>query len=193
MAKSHDPLLNHSYDGIQEYDNPLPLWWTWLFYGTIIFAVVYIPYYAVGWGLSTADEYNQEMAAASKGKAAPGQPGGAAPGGQSTTAAAAPSLEGNPEAIAAGQALLATNCSPCHGPQGQGGIGPNLTDEYWLHGHTHGDFVNVITEGVPAKGMIAWKATLNPQKIQQVAAFVGSLKGTNPPNPKAPQGKKITE
>lgn len=107
--------------------------------------------------------------------------------------AAIPSLEGNPEAIAAGKGIYSANCSPCHGTGGQGGIGPNLTDDYWLHGHTRKDIVNVVTQGVPAKGMIAWKAILNPWKIQQVAAFVGSLKDSNPPNAKAPQGTKVTE
>ena len=191
MADSHDELMDHSYDGIQEYDNPLPRWWVWLLYGTIIFSAAYIPYYAIGWGPSSAEEYDQEIAAA-KGRAAPAGGQGTA-GGQSPAAAAIPSLESNPEAIAAGKGIYSANCSPCHGAEGQGGIGPNLTDGHWLHGQTHKDIVNVVTQGVPAKGMIAWKATLNPQRIQQVAAFVGSLKGSNPPNPKAPQGTKVAE
>ena len=186
MAKELDELLEHEFDGIREYDNPLPGWWLWLFYGAIIFSVIYIPYYSLGFGPSSAKEYEQEMAAAPKAKAAMPAPSGAPGGGQP---AAAASLEGDPDAIAAGGQIFATNCLPCHGPQGQGGIGPNLTDEFWLHGSTYADVVKVITEGVPAKGMIAWKAVLKPDKIHQAAAFVRSLEGSNPPNPKAPQGE----
>lgn len=194
MAKERDELLDHEYDGIREYNNPLPQWWLWLFYATIVFAIVYIPYVVLGFGPSEAEEYQQEMsaakvAAAATAPAAPeagnGQAAGSAP-------AAAPeggvSLEGNAAAIAAGKEIFAANCVPCHGPQGQGVIGPNLTDNYWLHGNTYAQIVHTITNGVPDKGMIAWKATLNPEKIRQVAAFVMSLKGSNPPNPKPPQG-----
>ena len=93
------------------------------------------------------------------------------------------------QTLEAGKAVFAQNCVPCHGPQGQGVIGPNLTDEYWLHGNTYADIVTTITNGVPEKGMISWKATLGSQRIQQVAAYVVSLQGTHPPNPKPPQGQ----
>jgi len=195
MAKQRDELLDHDYDGIKEYDNPLPQWWVWMFYGTILFAVIYFPYIVTGLGPSSADEYRQEMAAAKAAvSAAPAPaPGGGAPqpSGQSNAAvapAAAPSLQGNPAAIAAGKEIFVANCVPCHGPQAQGVIGPNLTDNFWLHGNTYDAIVTTITNGVPDKGMIPWKATLNPEKIRQVAAYVMSLKGTNPPNPKPPQG-----
>jgi cytochrome c oxidase cbb3-type subunit 3 len=197
MTGKRDELLDHDYDGIKEYDNPLPKWWLWLFYGTIIFSVVYIPYYLFGIGPSTAEEYEQEMAmAAARRPAAQAQPPAPAPApGEPAPQAAAPavSLAGNPEAIAAGKQLYVLNCAPCHGPEGQGLIGPNLTDAYWIHGNRWEDVVNVITDGVPEKGMIAWKATLNPEKIQQAAAFVLSLKGTHPPNPKEPQGEKYPD
>ena len=183
MAKERDELLNHDYDGIQEYNNPLPGWWQWLFYGTILFSVIYIPYYLAGYGLSSQEAYEQEMAA---------QPSRAeAPAAATPTpgTGGAESLEGNAEAIAAGREIFQGTCMPCHGAQGQGGIGPNLTDEYWLHGNSYPQIVGVITEGVPAKGMIAWKAALNPKKIAQTAAFVLSLQGSSPPNPKPPQGE----
>ena len=198
MSQKHDKLLDHDYDGIREYDNPLPRWWLWLFYGTIIFAVLYTPYYFFGIGPSSAEEYEQEMAlahAAHPALAGAPQPQGAgAPGaGTEQAAAAGPNLAGNPAAIAAGKQLFALNCLPCHGPEGQGGIGPNLTDAFWIHGNRYEDIVNTITNGVPDKGMIAWKAALNPEKINQAAAFVLSLKGSNPPNPKAPQGDKVPD
>jgi cytochrome c oxidase cbb3-type subunit 3 len=192
MAKQRDELLDHDYDGIKEYDNPLPQWWTWLFYGTILFAVVYTPYIISGLGPSSADEYTQEMAAAKVAfPAAPAEPAHPHAEGQAHPAAppsAGPSLQGNPAAIAAGKEIYVGNCAPCHGPQGQGVIGPNLTDNFWLHGNTYDAIVVTVTNGVPDKGMIAWKATLNPEKIRQVAAYVLSLQGTNPPNPKPPQG-----
>ena len=189
MARKHDELLDHDYDGIREFDNPLPQWWLWLFYGTIAFALVYAPYVILGFAPSEAEEYQQELASAAKPAATQPQAANPAPaGGQAPASAAGPSLEGNAAAVAAGRETFAANCVPCHGPQGQGVIGPNLTDNYWLHGNTFNDIVNTITNGVPDKGMIAWKATLNPEKIRQVAAYVMSLKGTNPPNPKPPQG-----
>ena len=205
MAKVTDELLDHEYDGIREYDNPLPGWWLWLFYGTILFSVVYIPYYFFGFGLSEAEVYEAEIAEAkaqyplwAQAKAAvtmaPADGGAAAAGspGQATPAApGVPSLEGDAEAIAAGSALFAINCVACHGPQGQGGIGPNLTDNYWMHGNTWNDLVRTISNGVPDKGMIAWKALFNPTKIAQSAAFVMTLQGTNPPNPKEPQGTEV--
>jgi cytochrome c oxidase cbb3-type subunit 3 len=193
MAKGHDELLDHEYDGIREYDNPLPAWWLWLFYATIAFSLVFIPYYLLGFGPSEEEEYRQAVAAVAAAK--PAQAGGGQPGQSSNAAAPVPtkSLAGDSQAIAAGKALFAANCAPCHGPQAQGGIGPNLTDNFWLHGNTWTDVVNVITNGVPDKGMIAWKATLNPAKIDQAAAFVLSLKGSKPPNPKPPQGKEYPE
>jgi cytochrome c oxidase cbb3-type subunit 3 len=205
MAKQHDELLDHDYDGIKEYDNPLPQWWLWLFYGTIAFGVLYFPYIILGFGPSEVQEYQQEMAAmkpAQTAQTAPMAPmdEGAGHGhaeGQPHTAAppllTGPSLEGNAAAIAAGKEIFAVNCVPCHGPQGQGVIGPNLTDNFWLHGNTYAHIANTIIEGVPDKGMISWKTTLNPEKIRQVAAFVKSLKGTNPPNPKPPQGTEYKD
>ncbi len=216
MAQERDELLDHNYDGILEYDNPLPRWWLWLFYITIAIAAVYGPYYLLGFGPSSAEAYRQELAearqeypqpaavapappgmampgAAMPGAALPGAalPGGAAPDEHAHAALpslADPSVVGNAAAIAAGKEVFALNCKPCHGEQGQGIIGPNLTDNYWLHGNRFEDIVGTISNGVPDKGMIAWKATLNPQKINQVAAFVLSIRGSNPPNPKPPQG-----
>ncbi len=181
MARGRDELLDHEYDGIREYDNPLPRWWQWLFYGSIIFAAIYTPYYLLGYGDTNEARYQAELAAAAAARPAPQtQPGAGLP---------AVVLDMGPEAAAAGGEIFAANCAPCHGPLGQGVIGPNLADRYWIHGGTAADIVTVITEGVPEKGMVPWKSVLNPSKIHQVTAFVLSLAGTNPPNPKAPQGE----
>jgi cytochrome c oxidase cbb3-type subunit 3 len=200
MAQEHDELLEHEYDGIKEYDNPLPGWWLWLFYGTIVFSLVYLPYNFLGFGPSSGQMYEQELALAKQQYPQPAAvaPAPAAPGAPATQAPAPAgsadrSVVGNAQAIAAGQAIFLASCMPCHGNQGQGLIGPNLTDKYWLHGNRFEDIVNTIANGVPDKGMISWKSTLNPQKINEVAAFVLSLRGTNPPNPKAPQGQEAPE
>ncbi len=93
--------------------------------------------------------------------------------------------------LAKGKVIFEKNCAACHAPDGGGGIGPNLTDDYWIHGGTFKDIVQTITVGVPAKGMIPWEKTLNQEKIQQVASYVATLRGTTPAQPKAPQGELV--
>lgn len=174
-------LAGHEYDGIRELDNKLPRWWLWLFYITIIFSVIYFLRMHV---LGTADKqyeaYDKEVEAAMiQYKAA--QPA-------NTLDATNVTLLTDATALAAGKAIFDKNCVVCHLAQGQGLVGPNLTDDYWIHGCKIGDIFNLITVGVPEKGMISWKSQLTPEQIQQVASYIVSLKGTNPPNPKAPQG-----
>ena len=92
--------------------------------------------------------------------------------------------------LVAGKDVFQTNCAVCHLSQGQGLVGPNLTDEYWIHGGSYADIVRIVTEGVPAKGMISWKTQISKQQIFEVSSYIMTLKGTNPPNPKAPEGEK---
>lgn len=194
MAKDRDELLEHSYDGIREFNNPLPRWWLWLFYGTIAFALIYFPWHLLGYGLTGPQEYQEELLEAAKSAPAPApaagapQSAGAAPSAAPLAAGKAAPAPKDAATLAAGKEIFGANCAPCHGPQGQGVIGPNLTDEYWLHGDTFAEIQNTITNGVPDKGMISWRATLGPEKIRQVAAYVVSLSGSHPPNPKPPQG-----
>jgi len=175
-------LAGHEYDGIKELDNKLPKWWLWLFYLTIIFGVVYfINYQVLRIGPSQEEEYKQEMAdAAMEYKAE--KPA-------NTIDAANVTLLTDETSLAAGKEIFDKNCKICHLEQGQGLVGPNLTDDYWIHGCTIGDIFNVITNGVTEKGMISWKAQLTPKQIQEVASYIVSLHGTNPPNPKPPQGE----
>jgi len=175
-------LSGHEYDGIKELDNKLPKWWLWLFYITIIISVVYFSRMHI---LHTADKqadaYNKEVEAAIiKYKAA--RPA-------STIDASTVSLLTDELSLAKGKEIFDKSCVVCHLAQGQGLVGPNLTDEYWIHGCSIGDIFNLIVIGVPEKGMISWKDQLTPEQIQQVSSFIVSLKGTNPPNPKAPQGE----
>jgi len=175
-------LSGHEYDGIKELDNKLPKWWLWLFYITIIFAVVvFVRLHVIKTADMQDDLYKKEVEAAMiKYKAV--RPA-------NTIDASNVTLMTDAVALEAGKAIFEKSCMVCHLAQGQGLVGPNLTDDYWLHGCTIGDLFNLITIGVPEKGMISWKDQLTGPQIQQVASYIISLKGTNPPNPKAPQGE----
>ena len=181
-----DRLLAHDYDGIEEYDNPLPGWWVWLFWATIAFSVVYAVYYHLGPGQSVHEQYAEDVRTAAE------QQARAAAAAGTPTDEALKALQGDPKVMTAAREMFAARCAACHGPQAQGLIGPNLTDEYWLHGGKLTDIYNTISEGVPEKGMVRWKDQLSPDEIRAMAAFVGSLQGTNPPNPKPPQGTKAS-
>jgi len=178
-----DRLLEHDYDGIKEYDNPLPSWWSWIFVATIVFSLGYWGYYQIGPGPSLIAEYEQEMSeqAARLAKLAP-----AASTGASEESLRALMKDG--KSMAAAKEIFATRCVPCHGPQGQGIIGPNLTDDYWLHGNTLVAIRKTISDGVIEKGMIPWKDQLKPAEVDAMAAYVATLQGTKPANPKPPQG-----
>ncbi len=173
-------ISGHEYDGIKELDNRLPKWWLGLFYITIIFAAVYFLRYHV---LQTAplqeEEYSTEVTAAET-KYKDLRP---------VIDAATVTLLTDEASLVNGKAIYDKNCAVCHLALGQGLVGPNLTDDYWIHGCSIGDVFSLIVIGVPEKGMISWKAQLTPEQIQQVSSYILSLKGTNPPNPKEPQGE----
>jgi cytochrome c oxidase cbb3-type subunit 3 len=187
MTKAGDdrPMMDHQYDGIQEYDNPMPRWWVLLFVVTILFVPVY--YLApgeLGNGAKRVPMYEKEMAAF---RAAHPE----ALGAPEMTAEEAAALVANPARIADGKALFAVNCVVCHRADGGGLIGPNLTDEFWIHGGTPLEVRNTIWNGVLAKGMPPWGRLLKPDQVNALTAYVKSLRGTNPPNPKAPDGTQI--
>ena len=177
-----DRLMSHGYDGIQEYDNPLPGWWVWIFWVTIAFSLGYWAYYQLGPGPSVVAVYEAEMKAA-----ADRQPKAVA---SAVTDASLAALEKDAATMAKAKGIFATRCAPCHGDRGQGIVGPNLTDEYWLHGGRLTEIYESISEGVPEKGMVPWKTQLSPAEIAAMAAFVGTLRGTHPPNPKPAEGQK---
>jgi cytochrome c oxidase cbb3-type subunit III len=181
-AEDRDRLLAHDYDGIEEYDNPLPSWWVWVFCATIIFSVGYWAYYQLGPGPSVIAQYEADVQAAGQRQAARGAVAGA-PTDQVILA-----LAKNAAAMASAKEIFATRCAACHGPQGQGIIGPNLTDDYWLHGGKPTEILHTITDGIPEKGMVPWKDQLKADELSAMAAYVLTLHGSNPPNPKAPQG-----
>ena len=185
VEEEEDILMDHEYDGIRELDNKLPPWWVGMFYASIIFSVVYMAYYHVFGGPSSEEEYQMMMAEAAASIEAYKK--------------ANPTLinEDNVEAltnvydIADGKKTFLSVCQACHGAEGGGkeGLGPNLTDEYWIHGGSIKDIFSTISNGVPAKNMPPWKEQLSPKQIQQVASYVLTLQGTNPPGAKAPEGE----
>lgn len=190
MSNANGPLMDHEVDGIHELDNKLPRWWVWLFILTSVFAAVYLVYYHVARVAPLqAQQYANEVAAAKAATAPAVTPG---PEG----AAAAPAVAAVEEpltdeaTLAKGKQIFTVNCVVCHGQKGEGLIGPNLCDDSWIHGPKFADNLHIIREGVPAKGMITWKNILKPEDILAVGSYIYTLRGSNPPNPKAPEGVK---
>jgi len=180
-----DVMLDHEYDGIRELDNSLPPWWKYLFYATIIFSVIYlIRFHITGGGQLSHEEYAEEMALAEAQKAE-----FIAAAGESITEENV-SFLADESSINLGKAIYDGNCATCHGQLGEGGAGPNLTDEYWLHGGGIKNVFKTVKYGVPSKGMIAWQSQFSPSQMQKVSSYILTMQGTNPPNAKDPQGEK---
>jgi cytochrome c oxidase cbb3-type subunit 3 len=181
--KDEDRLLDHEYDGIREYDNPMPRWWLATLWLTIIFSVLYalnvIP--TVGSGPGRIAEYEAAVAVGDSIAAAHNPVAAIDEAGLLAVAR-------DPAKLAEGRATFASTCSPCHAADGGGNIGPNLTDRYWIHGGRPMDVLRTVNTGVLEKGMPAWGQTLNPEQVIAVAAYVTTLRGTMPAAPKTPQG-----
>ncbi|MFM2360675.1 MAG: hypothetical protein RLY16_2668 [Bacteroidota bacterium] len=187
IEKEADVLLDHDYDGIHELDNALPPWWKYGFYITIVVAFVYIIlFHITGDGKNPAQEYMAEMEKAKIEKEV---------------------FEANNKdrideknvpmadnaGIAKGKEIYESKCWPCHGKLGEGGAGPNLTDDYWIHKGSLNDIYNSLKVGYQDKGMQSWAKDYSPKELSFIASYVKTLKGTNPPNGKAPQGDLFTE
>ncbi len=177
-------MEDHSYDGIQELDNFMPPWLQYVFSGTVIIAVVYFGYYTVlGFGLTGVEEYQEEIRIAaieaeSRGVSA-----------LASIDETNVELDGTAAAMSSGKTIFEANCAACHAADGGGGVGPNLTDQYWLHGGGIKDVFSIVKYGVIEKGMVPWEDQLSPKEIQDVSSYILSLKGTNPAAPKDPQGE----
>lgn len=187
VEKEASVLLDHNYDGIRELDNHLPPWWKWLFYFTIAWGVVYfLAYHAFDLPLMH-EEYEIAMEDARIAKEAK------------------MALEGNnidentvefsdvAEVLANGKAIYDRECVACHAPEGQGLIGPNFTDKFWIHGGSINDIFKTIKYGVPQKGMISWQTKLTPSDMRDVGSFIMTFSGTTPQNPPAPKGPEGEE
>lgn len=183
-SQDNDQLTGHEYDGIREYDNPLPNWWLMTFFGTVIFAFIYWLHYEVGGGPSLKAELNQAMLAlqAHKQQAVV----------KELSEADLETMLKDPQMAAAGALAFTGKCAACHGPELQGGIGPNLTDAFWLHGKgTREDIMHTIQKGVPDKGMPPWESMLSQNEILSLTALIVSKQDTNPAGAKPPQGEKV--
>lgn len=181
-------------DGIREYDNPLPLWFVYMFLGSIVFAFIYSAYYyghawavsrAAGVGMNLSTSGATYLASVRRAESLVSKAATVELQGEALVA-----LLKAPTTIAKGEGVFRTNCVACHGDQGQGVVGPNLTDPFWLHGGMPDAIVKSISGGYPDKGMPGWKPTLGAEKVRQAAAYVMSLRGRTVANPKAPQGEK---
>jgi cytochrome c oxidase cbb3-type subunit 3 len=187
VEKEETILLDHNYDGIHELDNHLPPWWKWLFYITIIWGVVYLVVYHVFDALPLMEEeYEIAMEDARLAK-------------EARMSLAGNNIDENnveftdsDQALANGEAIFERECVACHAAEGQGLIGPNLTDNYWIHGGSMKDIFSTVKYGVPQKGMISWQSKLTPTDMRDVSSYIMTLVGTNPqgpPPPKAPEGE----
>ncbi len=183
---ANNPLKPHSYDGIQEYDNNLPVWWIWTFILTVVFGVGYwLVYHVYELAPSQAEEIAADLQSHQALSAVNADVK------TSFTSDEALLMIADAKLMEDSKNTFITNCVACHGPQAGGIIGPNLTDEYWLHGNTPENIFNVIEKGVVEKGMVPWKGVLTVEQMRHMTAYILSLKGSNPANPKAPQGEKM--
>lgn len=173
-----DRIIEHSYDGIQEYDNPMPRWWVLTFWGTIVFSALYALNIG-GMNAGRVAEYEKDMAAFRAAHPAPSGP---------TSPDRLLALTKDNHEVSEGKKIFAKNCAVCHSPDGGGLIGPNLTDDAWIHGGKIEDINATIVNGVLAKGMPPWGKMLKPEEVDEVAAYVWTLHGTTPAKPKVAEG-----
>ena len=186
IEKEEDILLHHEYDGIQELDNSLPPWWKYGFIVTIIFSIGYmLHFHVLGSGNNPTQEYEAEMVSAAKQKEAYEAK-------NKDRVDESNIIMADAVGIGAGGEIFQTACWACHGKLGEGGAGPNLTDEYWLHKGSLNDIYKSIKMGFPDKGMQAWEKQFSPKQIQNIASYIITLRGTKPANGKAPQGEVWT-
>lgn len=188
VEKEKDLMLDHDYDGIRELDNSLPPWWKYGFYLTIIIAAVYLYRFHISHeGPSSLEEFAAEMEKGEADKAAYLAKSANNVDESSVT------LLVDGAALAEGKDLFVKNCAACHLADGGGVVGPNLTDDYWLHGGSVKDVFKSIKYGWQDKGMKSWKDDFSPRQMQELASFVKSLKGTHPAAPKEKQGELYIE
>lgn len=184
IEEEHDVMLDHDYDGIKELDNVLPPWWVYLFYGTIIFAGVYLVRFHIIKDYTQAEEFEIAMEKArieieEYKKTA-----------KDLIDVNNVTLLADASDLSAGKKIYEANCAACHRPDGGGGIGPNLTDDYWiLGGGIQNIFKTIHDGGRDGKGMVSWVGILKPSEMQQVASYIMTLRGTNPPDAKAAEGE----
>jgi len=184
-ATNEPRILDHDCDGIREYDNPMPFWWTATFWITMIFAVPYFAFYhlggvgtALGEGYETEVGEFYEMQAAKLGNLKPDE-------------ATILTLSEDKQKLLAGQNMFKANCATCHAPDGGGKTGPNLTDDFYINVRTPEDIFRVVRDGVEAKGMPKWGKRFSEAQLVLLTSYVTSLRGTAPASPLPPQGDRV--
>jgi cytochrome c oxidase cbb3-type subunit 3 len=183
INEEHKLLLDHDYDGIKELNNKIPPWFMAIFYLTIIWAAYYmVSYHVIGSGNVQEEEYIAEVQAATLEKEILNKSGALVNEETVTVLDDAASLT-------SGKDIYIKSCAACHGMNGEGLVGPNFTDDYWIHGNTINDLFKIVKYGVPQKGMISWQTQLDPTQMQEVSSYILTLRGTDPPNQKAPEGE----
>lgn len=181
--KEKDELRGHKFDGIEEYDNDLPRWWLNIFWVTTIFAIGYTAWVHLGFRPSDHDRLAAQLEELkSKREESAGN----------VTEESLALLVGSEGALTKGKTIFAEKCAACHADKGQGLIGPNLTDPFWIHGGDLMSIREVILKGVPEKGMISWESLLTSDEVGSVVAFIGSIRNTNIEGGKAPEGEEYT-
>lgn len=184
--KPTDQLRPSTYDGIQEYDNDLPRWWVWLFYATGVYGVVCL-IGAFGYGVAIPPVPHEPAGIIVAAGPVSGD------GVQATDDAGVLRAKlSDAAALAKGKEVFVSRCAPCHGPAAGGLIGPNLTDNAWIHGGTLREIQTVIENGVLDKGMLAWKSMLSKEDILNTVVYIRSLRGSNPASGKGPEGTPYT-
>ena len=181
-------ISGHSYDGIEEYDNPMPGWWVWMFVASIIWTPIYM---LCVHQFDFINDYQDDLALKQADLADMRSSFEEANPKETVTDESIAAYVGVAEHQAAGAEIYSTNCAMCHGNAGEGLIGPNLTDAYWIHGNSNADVFNVITNGVLEKGMTPWESVLSVEERSQLVSYIHSLLGSNPAGAKAPEGDLI--
>jgi cytochrome c oxidase cbb3-type subunit 3 len=180
----YDETIVSEHDGIQEFDNQLPRWWVLLFKFSIVFAVIYMLWFHVfGFGKGQIERYQDTVLKAQQAEEA------RMARMKNSMDFSVPSTEAS--VLAEGNEIFLSNCASCHHTSGRGLIGPNLTDAYWIHGAEFDDSMNIIAKGVLEKGMQAWETLLSLRQRHAVASYIYSIRGSNPPEPRAPQGDLV--
>ena len=181
----YDDRVAHEVDGIKEYDNPMPGWLMAIWWGSLIFSAGYLMFFALNFGEGTMDaEYRQQTQEAVTSVQAYFDANPLVPPRPADLLAGAV----NEAVLDAGAARFARSCAACHGDRAQGLIGPNLTDDRWIHGGSVEQIFQTVAKGWPAKGMPPWGRALTPDELAAVVSYVRSLQGSNPPGPRAPEG-----
>lgn len=181
-----NPLSDHAYDGIQEFDNPLPGWWKWMFIGSIVFSVFYAMYFHIGApGRSISEVYDADLSANMRLQFK--EIGELKPNADTIVAYIA-----KPNWLKVGQTVYKANCITCHGRDGEGKVGPNLADEYYKNVTKIEDIARVISKGAGNGAMPAWGNRIHLNEIVLVSAYVATLRGKKPPGEaKGPEGNEI--